>query len=67
MTITTHTIERRSFEAKKHPKGSPEREKLNTDPRTSEYMPSYKYVASDGITSRSFVSKREAEVWLSYR
>ena len=37
-------ILRRTFKAKEYPKGSEEREKLNLDPVTSEYMTSYKYV-----------------------
>lgn len=35
---------RRTFAAKLHPKGSPERDALNNDVVTSEYMPSYRYV-----------------------
>ena len=34
---------KRTFEAKKHPKGSNKRRELNKDNRTSEYLPSYKY------------------------
>lgn len=33
----------RRFTAKKFPKGSEERKKLNKDSQTSEYLPSYKY------------------------
>lgn len=38
-----YKIHRRTFEAKKHPKGSEERKKLNMSAITSEYMTSYKY------------------------
>lgn len=62
-----NAVTRRTFEAKQHPKGSSERARLNTDPRTSEYMPSYKYTASDGRTSQSFVSKSAAIAWLEAR
>lgn len=60
-------IYRRTFAAKGLAKGSPERARLNADPLTSEYLPSYRYTASDGITSQSFPSKREAMAWLEAR
>lgn len=37
---------RRTFEAAQHPKGSDERARLNRDARTSEYMPSLRYMTS---------------------
>lgn len=37
-------IKKRTFEALKYPKNSKEREQLNLDRLTSEYMTSYKYV-----------------------
>lgn len=68
-------ILRRTFEAAKYPKGSQEREKLNEDSVTGEYMTSYKYILrkpflmSDGtlhpnqkFISRSFRTKAEAVV-----
>jgi hypothetical protein len=60
------TITRRTFEAAKHPKGSPERARLNLDAVTSEYMPSYRYeLKMTGAVngSRSFRTKREAEAY----
>jgi hypothetical protein len=48
---------RRTFEAATHPKGSEERARLNCDARTSEYMPSYRYLTSDG---RSWRRKQDA-------
>jgi hypothetical protein len=36
-------ILRRTFEAAKHPKGSAERQRLNWDAITSEYMTSHRY------------------------
>jgi hypothetical protein len=68
------TIKRRTFEAAKYPKGSPERAKLNECSLTSEYMTSYRYTIetknfmSDGtlnpvqpIVYRDFRTKAEAE------
>lgn len=55
---------RRTFEAKKHPKGSPERAALNVDWLTSEYYSSYKYGVrtDDGAeTPWVFTSKAEAD------
>jgi hypothetical protein len=48
---------RRTFEAVNYPKGSEERTRLNGDPVTSEYLPSYLYRTSDGCSWRT---KREA-------
>lgn len=42
-TINGIDIHRRTFEAKKHPKGSTARDTLNLNSLTSEYMTSYKY------------------------
>jgi hypothetical protein len=52
------TVQRRTFEAATHPKGSEERARLNCDALTSEYYPSKRYLTSDG---RAHVTKREAE------
>lgn len=49
-------IVKRTFEAAKHPKESEERARLNCSPVTSEYMPSYKYLAG----GRQFRTKKEA-------
>ena len=57
-------VVRRTFEAAKHPKGSPERVELNKSWVTSEYMTSYKYgvLRSDGSeTPFCYRTKREAE------
>jgi len=54
-------IKRRTFEALKHPKGSPERERFNASVLTSEYMPSYRYVLISGMHFNTFRTKREAE------
>lgn len=53
---------KRTFEAKKYPKGSPERARLNLHTETSEYYPSRKYcvIYSDGFRS-AHITKREAE------
>lgn len=37
-------IIRRTFAALQHPKGSPERKRLNLSPATSEYHPKQKFV-----------------------
>ena len=39
---------KRTFEALRHPKGSGERTRLNGDPRTSEWQPSYRYCVLTG-------------------
>ncbi len=39
----TTTVHKRTFTALKFPKGSPERDALNTNPLTSEYFPSQRY------------------------
>ena len=54
---------KRTFEARTHPPGSAERMRLNHDARTSEYMPSYRYmlVADDGTPlPYSYRTKSEA-------
>lgn len=51
---------KRTFEALKYPKGSPERIKLNEKSETSEYMPSYKYDVETDVGCRAFRSKKEA-------
>lgn len=56
-------ILRRTFAARSHPPGSAERTRLNSDARTSEYMPSYRYmlVADDGTPlPYSYRTKAEA-------
>lgn len=52
-------IQKRTFEALTFAKGSSEREKLNEETLTSEYMPSYKYMISD--TLYQFKTEQEAE------
>ncbi len=67
---------KRTFEAARHPKGSAERERLNRDVRTSEYMPSMRWIVrrpclmSDGSphprqpwVNDEFRTKREAEAF----
>jgi hypothetical protein len=44
---------RRTFAAAGHPEGSEERARLNEDPATSEYMPSYRWLAADRKTFRT--------------
>ena len=62
-----HNILKRTFEARSYIKGSEERNKLNKNAVTSEYMPSYKWQllswADDGspIASFSFKTRKEAE------
>ncbi len=52
----TPEIVRRTFEAEKYPKGSLDRERLNLNAATSEYMPSHRYA----VDRQSFRTKREA-------
>ena len=67
-------VRRRTFEALKYPKGSKERERLNLDSLTSEYMTGTKY---EGIirhpqtetnnaytTKRGFKTKTEAQFFI---
>lgn len=55
-------VVRRTFEALKHPKGSPERARLNEDWLTSEYMTSYRYgVREDDGTQTPFTYRTKAE------
>lgn len=57
-------VVRRTFEALKFPKGSTERDRLNLDWLTSEYMTSHRYGvrASDGgHTPFTYRTKAEAE------
>lgn len=59
------TVKRRTFEALKHVRGTSERMRLNLDPVTSEYMPSYKYVLCDAMgqsTCFTYRTKAEAEL-----
>lgn len=55
-------VYRRTFEATTHPTGSEERARLNCDPRTSEYMPSYHYCVIGPHFQQSFRTRREAEL-----
>jgi hypothetical protein len=57
-------VARRQFTAKNFPEGSEERQTLNCDPLTSEYMPSYRYSLrndDDSKTPFSYRTKTEAE------
>lgn len=65
-------IFKRTFEAEKFPKGSPERDRLNECTETSEYMKSYKFIVAEedykevpNRMRRSFRTKKEAEIFLS--
>ena len=55
------TIKKRTFEALKYPKGSPERTKLNESGVSSEYMPSYKWQLEHNNFSACYRTKAEAE------
>ena len=60
-------VVKRTFEAKAHAPGSPERARLNLSWVTSEYMPSYRYglLEDDGTkTPWQYVTKREAQARL---
>lgn len=58
-------IYKRTFEAKKYPKGSEERIKLNESAITSEYMTSYKYQIIGEHFSSAYRTKAEAEIALT--
>ncbi len=54
---------KRTFAARRHPPGSPLRTRLNRDARTSEYMPSHRYMLVDdkGVPAPySYRTKSEA-------
>jgi len=58
-------VKRRTFEAVKHPDGSPRRAELNKNTLTSEYMTSYKYVICNDNgtpTMCCYRTKGEAEL-----
>ena len=55
-------VVKRTFEAANFAKGSPERQQLNADWLTSEYMPSYKYgVREDDGRQTPFTYRTKAE------
>ena len=56
---------KRTFEAEKHPKGSPRRAELNESVVTSEYMHSHKYAIIGDHFSNSQRSKAEAEAFVA--
>lgn len=58
-------IKKRTFEALKHPEGSPERIKLNEELITSEYQQDYKYIIEVGnYQLHAFKTRKEAEEYL---
>lgn len=61
------SVHRRTFDARNHPKGSPERARLNEDPRTSEYMTSYRYCSIGAHHRLSFRTRAEAEAFEAQR
>jgi len=63
MKVGQFEVIKRTFEAKKHPKGSAERKRLNEDNVTSEYMTSYKYAVKGKNLSSSRRTKQEAIEW----
>lgn len=62
--MSEYTVIRRTFEAKKHPKGSPERTRLNMDAVTSEYLPSYRYQVVGRRFGSAFRTKAEAQAFI---
>ena len=59
--MSKYQIIKRTFEAELHPKGSPQRAKLNESVVTSEYMHSHKYAIIGNHFSNSKRTKAEAE------
>ena len=56
-------VVRRTLEATKFDRDSPERNKLNMNPVTSEYMPSQRYmIVSDDGTPRPYSGRTKKEV-----
>jgi hypothetical protein len=62
--MSKYQVIRRTFEAAKHPKGSPERVKLNESVVTSEYMTTHKYAIVGDHFSNSRRTKAEAEAFV---
>jgi hypothetical protein len=60
-------VKKRTFEAEKYPKGSPERVRLNMKALTSEYYHSMKYIIVDDTDRGIHVyrTKKEAQNNLS--
>ncbi len=56
-----YNVYKRTFNAKNHPIGSKEREELNKNSITSEYMTSHKYTVKGPTFSRTFKTKSEAQ------
>lgn len=57
-------IKKRTFEALKYPKGSPERDKLNENVLTSEYYKSLKFaVFINGVYKCSVRNKKDS-IWV---
>lgn len=56
-----YTVARRTFEAGKFPPGSPERDRLNLDNLTSEYMTSYRYVLRLDGEPTFYASRNKSE------
>lgn len=65
--MATLTVKRRTFEAKRHAPGSPERAAANKNPLTSEYYTGTRYLlvctADDGSVAwtQGFRTKKDAE------
>ncbi len=59
-TNGTFSVYKRTFEAKNFPKGSKEREQLNLDNVTSEYMTSHKFAIQGNNLSTSETTKELA-------
>ena len=59
-TFGGYSVYKRTFEARKFPVGSAERNKLNESAITSEYMISYKYAVIGEKFSTSCVKKEDA-------
>lgn len=62
-------IKKRTFEAKKYPKGSEQRKELNRNAETSEYMPSEKFIVVNKETGfyETYKSLKLAKLSLNYR
>jgi hypothetical protein len=59
--MSKYQVVKRTFEAERFPKGSPERANLNENIVTSEYMHSHKYAIIGDHFSNSKRSKAEAD------
>lgn len=62
------SLGQRSFAARKYPKGSPQRQTLNENPKTSEYYTSEKwYVEEDNFMSDGTIHPNQPKFYTTFK